>query len=79
VKKPISFIKFHGTNLMFSIRRGLPILLSLLLVPGSLITITGCEQKEKVVDIETPAGNIEVERSKSNGKVDVDIKVDRKQ
>ena len=63
---------------MPSIRRGFPILLSVPLVLGSLITITGCEQKEKVIDIETPAGDIEVERSKGSGKVDVDIKVDRK-
>ena len=43
-----------------------------------MIAITGCEQKEKVIDIETPAGHIEVERSKGSGKVDVDLKVDRK-
>lgn len=43
-----------------------------------MITITGCEQKEKVIDIETPAGDIEVERTKGSGKVDVDIKLDRK-
>ena len=63
---------------MHSIRQGFPILLSIPLVLGSMITITGREQKEKVIDIETPAGDIEVERTKGSGKVDVDIKLDRK-
>ena len=63
---------------MHSIRQGFRILLSIPLVLGSMITITGCEQKEKVIDIETPAGDIEVERTKGSGKVDVDIKLDRK-
>jgi hypothetical protein len=48
-----------------------------LLVFGSLCSITGCERKEKVLDIETPNGNIEVERSTGTGKVDVDIDVDK--
>ena len=48
---------------MQSIPRGFPFWFCLPLVLGSLITITGCEQKEKVLDIETPAGNIEVERT----------------
>ena len=60
------------------IRRGLPMFFAIPLVLGSMITITGCDQREKVIDIETPAGNIEVERSKGSGNVDVDIKVDRK-
>lgn len=48
------------------------------LVLGSLISSIGCERKEKVLDIETPNGDIEVERSTDSGKVDVDIDVDRK-
>ncbi len=63
---------------MHLIRRGCPILFSVPLVLGSMFMITGCEQKEKVIDIETPAGSIEVERSKGSGKLDVDINVDRK-
>jgi hypothetical protein len=63
---------------MLSIPRGFPFWFCLSLVLGSLITITGCEQKEKIIDIETPAGNIEVERSKGSGKVDLDINVDQK-
>ena len=42
---------------------------------GGLI---GCEQNEKVIDIETPAGDIQVERSKDSGKLDLDVDVDRK-
>lgn len=33
----------------------------------------GCNRKEKVIDIETPAGEIEVERSKDTGKIDVEV------
>lgn len=35
--------------------------------------MTGCERKEKVLDIETPNGELEVERDKSDGDVDVEI------
>ncbi len=52
-------------------------LLSLSLLTWAIIpilsTIAGCEQKEKVLDIEIPNGSIEVERSKGSGKVDVEI------
>ena len=63
---------------MQSIRLGFTMLFSIPLVIGSVITITGCEQKEKIIDIETPAGDIDVDRTKGSGKVDVDIKLDRK-
>lgn len=63
---------------MQSIRRGFTMFFAIPLVIGSVIIVGGCEQKEKVIDIETPAGNIEVERTKGSGKVDVDIKLDRK-
>ena len=59
-------------------KRGYSILFTIPMVFGSMITMSGCNQKEKVIDIETPAGDIEVERTKGSGKVDVDIKVDRK-
>lgn len=39
----------------------------------SLAFAFGCEQKEKVLDIETPALDIEVEKSSDNGEVDVKI------
>ncbi len=63
---------------MQSIRLGFTMLFAIPLVIGSVITITGCEQKEKIIDIETPAGDIDVDRTKGSGKVDVDIKLDRK-
>ena len=63
---------------MQSIRRGFTLFFAIPLVIGSVIIVGGCEQKEKVIDIETPAGDIEVERTKGSGKVDVDIKLDRK-
>ncbi len=33
----------------------------------------GCERKETIVDIETPGGQIEVERSVDTGAVDVQV------
>ncbi len=45
---------------------------------GMAITLTGCERKEKILDIKTPAGDIEVERSTDTGKVDIDIDTNRK-
>ena len=44
----------------------------------SIVGLIGCEQNEKVIDIETPAGDIQVERSKDSGKLDLDVDVDRK-
>jgi hypothetical protein len=35
--------------------------------------LTGCERKEKVLDIETPATDVEVERNPDTGKVDVEV------
>ena len=37
---------------------------------------TSCKRKEKVLDIETPAGGIEVERDKKSG--DIEMKVEEK-
>jgi hypothetical protein len=45
---------------------------------GMIAGLTGCERKEKILDIETPGGDIEVERSTDTGKVDVDINTNRK-
>ena len=44
-----------------------PMLLSL-----AVLFSLGCENKEKVLDIETPNGQIEVERNRDTGEVDVD-------
>ncbi|HRA88807.1 MAG TPA: hypothetical protein PK992_12075 [Planctomycetaceae bacterium] len=38
---------------------------------AAMCLLAGCENKEKVLDIETPAGGIEVE--KSNDGVEIDI------
>jgi len=38
-----------------------------------MCALTGCERKEKVIDIETPGGDVEVERNKDTGRVDVEI------
>lgn len=51
-------------------------LIPLLLASTCLLGATACQRKEKVLDVKTPGGGIEVERDKKTG--DVDIKVDKK-
>ncbi len=34
---------------------------------------TGCQRKEKVLEIQTPGANVEVERDKDTGRVEVDV------
>jgi hypothetical protein len=34
---------------------------------------TGCQRKERVVDIETPAGDVHVDRDKDTGGVEVNV------
>ncbi|MCH5372817.1 MAG: hypothetical protein JJ992_02485, partial [Planctomycetes bacterium] len=36
----------------------------------------GCDRKEKVIDIETPHGQVEVDRDKDSGKVNVEVTMD---
>jgi hypothetical protein len=36
------------------------------------IAAVGCSDKEKVIDIETPGGQVEVERDRKTGEVDVE-------
>lgn len=36
------------------------------------LSVAGCERKEKIVDIEAPGVNVEVERNIDTGKVDVE-------
>ena len=38
----------------------------------AVMTMVGCEQKEKIVDIDTPRGGVEVERDPKTGDVDVE-------
>lgn len=45
---------------------------------GCVALATGCEKKkEKVLDIETPNGELKIERSTETGKVDVEITRDK--
>jgi hypothetical protein len=39
----------------------------------SACAVTGCELKEKVIDVETPATDVEVNRHKDTGKVEVEV------
>lgn len=45
-----------------------------LMVAASLgsFGLTGCERKEKVIDIETPGADVEVERNIDTGEVEVE-------
>jgi hypothetical protein len=36
------------------------------------VAFSGCERKERVVDVKTPAGNVTVDRNIDNGKVEVE-------
>jgi len=40
---------------------------------AATVFLSGCERKEKLLDIETPNGEIEVERSLDTGEVDVEV------
>jgi hypothetical protein len=46
-----------------------------LVLAFACIALTGCSQKETVVDVKTPAGDVEVTKDKADG--DVEVKVDR--
>jgi hypothetical protein len=37
-------------------------------------SFVGCERKEKVLDVKTPAGDVEVERNKDTGEVRVEVR-----
>jgi hypothetical protein len=36
-------------------------------------SFTGCERKERVVDVQTPAGDVEVNRNVDSGEVEVEV------
>lgn len=40
------------------------------------ISFVGCEKKEKIIDIETPDGGIEIERSEDSGDIKIEVKED---
>lgn len=54
-----------------------PTLLGCTLMLGAAAVQVGCEHKEKLIDIETPRGEVEVERDKDTGDVDVEVNRDR--
>ncbi|MEX0613147.1 MAG: hypothetical protein WD738_05550 [Pirellulales bacterium] len=39
----------------------------------AMFTFTGCERKERVLDLQTPAGDVEVDRNIDTGEVEVDV------
>jgi hypothetical protein len=41
---------------------------------GLVLAGTGCNRKEKLLDVETPGGEVEVERDRDTGEVDVEVK-----
>lgn len=47
------------------------------LLAGSLLALVACDRKEKVLDVETPGGSVEVERDVDTGDVDVKVEKDR--
>ena len=47
--------------------------LGLLLISTCLLASAGCNRKEKVLDVKTPGGGIEVERDKKTGDVDIQV------
>lgn len=49
-----------------------PTLLGCTLMLGVAAVQIGCDQKEKLIDIETPRGEVEVEQDKDTGEIDVE-------
>jgi hypothetical protein len=37
------------------------------------VVFTGCERKERVLDVETPGADVEVDRNIDTGEVEVDV------
>ncbi|QDU09810.1 hypothetical protein [Gimesia aquarii] len=46
---------------------------ALMLMSTVALTLVGCDNKEKVLDVETPGGEIEIERNRDTGAVDVEV------
>jgi hypothetical protein len=50
-----------------------------LLAGAAIVGLSGCEKKkEKIIDIETPNTDIEVERSKTDGSLEIKIQKTKK-
>ena len=41
------------------------------------VVFTGCDEKRTVLDVDTPNGNVSVERNVTDGGVEVDIEKDK--
>ncbi len=52
--------------------------LSYVAAPLVVCALAGCERKEKVLDVETPGTNVEVERNLDTGEVEVDVERSRR-
>jgi len=37
------------------------------------VSLAGCERKERILDVQTPEGSIEVDRNVDTGEVDVEV------
>jgi len=47
------------------------------LAVAAVIAVSGCDRKETILDVETPGTNIEVDRDKDTGRVEVNVDRDR--
>jgi len=54
------------------LRKPMTALLSTGLLTFALVGVVGCDDKEEVLDIETPGGEVEVERDRDTGAVEID-------
>ncbi|MFI4877045.1 MAG: hypothetical protein ACIALR_16955 [Blastopirellula sp. JB062] len=54
-----------------------PALLGGAILFGTTALTSGCDQKEKMLDVETPQGEVEVERDRETGDVDVEVNRDQ--
>ena len=50
--------------------------LMVLAVCGATFSVVGCERKERVIDVKTPAVDVKVDRNIDNG--NVEVKTERK-
>lgn len=53
-----------------------PTMVGCALLLGTAATQVGCDQKETILDVETPGGELEVEQDKETGEVDVEANRD---
>lgn len=49
------------------------VLFAAMTLSTTMATTIGCDNKEKVLDVETPGGEVEVERDKDTGETEVEV------